>query len=109
MSVRIDVGAVDQVLARNRTVMTIPESGTPSVLILRTRRGIFAVENSCPHAERRLSDASARGRRLTCSGHRGSFDLRSGRPTDATRSRLTRRPLRSFPAWVADGRLYIEV
>jgi 3-phenylpropionate/trans-cinnamate dioxygenase ferredoxin component len=75
------------------------------VLVVRTRRGIFAVENRCPHTGRHLTDAAVSGSRLTCMGHQRRYDLVSGRPV--TRTALPGAGVRVFDASVAGGRLWL--
>lgn len=43
----VDVGDAALVLATGRVVVSVPELGGESLLIIRTRRGVFATENRC--------------------------------------------------------------
>jgi nitrite reductase/ring-hydroxylating ferredoxin subunit len=76
------------------------------VLVVRTRRGFFGVENRCPHLNRALTDATVCGRKLVCAGHKRGYDLASGKPT----ARLVPggRALRTFDVAVVDDRLWLS-
>jgi nitrite reductase/ring-hydroxylating ferredoxin subunit len=98
----VDAGSAQQLLAAGRMVAFL---GDIEVLVLRTRRGFFAVENHCPHVGRVLSDGAVSGRKLICAGHGHGFDLASGMPAGP---RTGRRRLRTFDATVIDGRLWLS-
>lgn len=98
-----DCGAADVVLANGRAVIHFDAI---DVLVVRTRRGIFAVEDRCPHMGRRLSDASISRRTLTCREHGLRYDLPSGRP--AGRAPVRRRALRTFDVVIEAGRLWLS-
>ena len=95
-----DGGSADTLLAKGRT---LAHFGDIEVLVVRTRRGIFAVENRCPHMVRRLSDAVVSGRNVICAGHYRRYDLATGRPAGRSTSRAPR--LRTFDVAVVAGRL----
>jgi nitrite reductase/ring-hydroxylating ferredoxin subunit len=94
----VDVGPADRLLADGRVLAQV--DGV-DVLVVRTRRGIFAVENQCPHTGRHLTDAAVSGAKLTCMGHRRRYDLRSGRA--ATRGT----GIRIFDASILGERLWL--
>jgi nitrite reductase/ring-hydroxylating ferredoxin subunit len=100
----VDAGPATELVARGRSLASF---GDVEVLVVRTRRGVFAVENSCPHiASRSLFEASASGRTLVCHGHGRRFDLRSGEP-------LRGRPtcgsgLGTFDVTIDGGRLWLS-
>jgi nitrite reductase/ring-hydroxylating ferredoxin subunit len=96
----LDGGSANRLLAEGRT---LAQFGDIEVLVLQTRRGIFAVENSCPHLGLQLSDAAVSGRNLICTAHHRRYNLDTGRPAGATACRTQR--LRTFDATVVDGRL----
>jgi nitrite reductase/ring-hydroxylating ferredoxin subunit len=98
----VDVGPADRFLSQGRVIAQV--DGV-EVLVVRTRRGIFAVENLCPHTGRHLTDAAVSGSRLTCMGHQRRYDLASGRPV--IRTVLPGNRIRVFDASIADNRLWL--
>jgi nitrite reductase/ring-hydroxylating ferredoxin subunit len=52
---------------------------TREIVICHTRAGVFALDNTCTHAEARLCEGRLRATRLVCPLHGGSFDVRDGR------------------------------
>jgi nitrite reductase/ring-hydroxylating ferredoxin subunit len=50
-----------------------------SILVCRTREGVFAVDGICTHAYARLREGRLRGNRIICPLHGASFDVRSGK------------------------------
>ena len=106
----VDLGDAGELLASGRAVVTVTRDQCPDVaeslevLIVRTRRGLFAVESRCPHALRPLGDANVRGRGVRCAGHGRRFDLRTGAQRPARRGCL-----RTFDVRVEGGRLLLAV
>jgi nitrite reductase/ring-hydroxylating ferredoxin subunit len=98
----VDAGPADRILEEGRVIVQV--DGV-EVLVVRTRRGVFAVENLCPHAGRHLTDAAVSGSRVTCAGHHRRYDLASGRPV--TRAVVPGAGIRVFDAWIAGGRLWL--
>lgn len=99
----LDGGPADRLLSEGRA---LAYAGETEVLVVRTRRGIFAVENRCPHLGRHLTDAKVSGRKLTCRGHNRGFDLASGKPTGRLLPREP--PLRMFDVALIDDRLWLS-
>lgn len=100
----VDLGDAQELLATARAVC---EVDGVQLLLIRVRKAVFAIENTCPHLARRLDDATLRRYRLHCHGHGRQYDLRTG----AERSWQHRpgRGLRRFPVRVADGRLLVTL
>ncbi len=98
----IDLGPADELLASGRAVFDID---TGQVLILRTRAGVFAIENACPHLGQRLDDGEIRRARLRCGAHAREYDLRSG--FERTGRGGGRGGLLRYPVRVADGQLLL--
>jgi nitrite reductase/ring-hydroxylating ferredoxin subunit len=81
--------------------------GDIEVLVFRTRRGIFAVENLCPHTgRRRLSDAVVSRTSVECVGHGHRYDLASGKPHRSTVA--SGAGLRTFDVTIDAGRLWLS-
>lgn len=101
----VDLGIADDVLADGRTVVNVDDDTT--VLIIRTWRRLFAVASRCPHLGRSLDDARVRMNLLTCRGHGYEFNLQSGacvRPRQGGNDGL-----RTYVAYIRDGRLFLEL
>ena len=49
------------------------------LVLCHTREGVFALDNTCTHAEARLCEGRLRATRLVCPLHGASFDVRDGR------------------------------
>jgi nitrite reductase/ring-hydroxylating ferredoxin subunit len=99
----VDGSPADVLLRSGRTLSRL---GDTEVLVVRTRRGVFAVENRCPHLGRRLADARVSGRTLVCPGHQRRYDLASGGLLG--RQLTPTAPLRTFAVEIADGQLRIS-
>jgi len=103
----LDLGPVDDALSGGRAVITI-EPDQPLVLVIRTRKGVFAVQNRCPHLGLALDDATVRGHKLTCAHHGRRYDIRSGTCLSAgTSPRARMRVLVTYRAWIQNGHVFI--
>lgn len=49
------------------------------VLVAHTARGVFAIEDACPHSGASLCRGELAGEIVTCPGHGWEIDVRSGR------------------------------
>ena len=49
------------------------------IVVCHTREGVFALDNTCTHAEARLCEGRLRATRIVCPLHGASFDVRDGR------------------------------
>jgi nitrite reductase/ring-hydroxylating ferredoxin subunit len=101
----IDLGLADEVLIRGRAVVSV--GSDTSVLIIKTRRGVFAVQNRCPHLGLPLSSASVRRRNLRCDLHGREYDMRSGACRGGPRPRT--RPLPTYLAWIRQDHLFLAL
>jgi 3-phenylpropionate/trans-cinnamate dioxygenase ferredoxin component len=98
----LDGGPADALLSDGRTLAHFADL---EVLVVRTRRGVFAFENRCPHMGRHLGDAPVSGRKVICKGHNHTFDLGSGKPKGGFGPGGRR--LRTFDVTILDGRLWL--
>ncbi len=57
---------------------TVTEIGGREILVLRTDRGVYALDARCPHAGNPLSEAELLGDTLVCAFHGWRFDLETG-------------------------------
>ena len=55
------------------------EAGANGVVVVRSDDGVRAFEDSCPHAQWRLSDGDVIGNVLECPGHGWEFNTATGR------------------------------
>lgn len=69
-----DLGCVEDMLVTGRVVVNLEACGI-EILVVRTRRGVVAVENRCPHMGLSLEGATVRGRKLICAHHGRRYDL----------------------------------
>ena len=102
----VDVGSADEVLRAGRAVVTI--DGV-QVLIIKSRRKVYALINTCPHLQVPLENAAVRRSALICAGHGYRWDLRSGRPVGAVRRAQFRMAgLAMLSVAIEDGHLYVQ-
>lgn len=99
----IDLGPAAELLADGRAQVRIWPGG-PGILVVKTRRGVFAMEDQCPHLGSPLADAAVRGRRIRCAAHGREYDMVSG----ACRSGRSGRLL-TYPCWVEHGHVFVAV
>jgi nitrite reductase/ring-hydroxylating ferredoxin subunit len=97
----LDVGPANALPRRGRLVVSPPGLGT-SVLLIRTWRAVYAVENRCPHQAMPLDDGRVRGATIVCAAHGRQFDLRTG----TCLSRVAD-PARTWVAWLSAGRIWL--
>lgn len=74
------------------------------IIVVRTWRGLYAIENRCPHAGAPLHDSRVHRQKLTCLWHGYSFSLESGNCLDDNISGL-----RFFPLEIIQKKLYIRL
>jgi nitrite reductase/ring-hydroxylating ferredoxin subunit len=55
------------------------EYGEAGIVVIKTEEGVRAFEDTCPHAQWRLSDGDLIGNVLECPGHGWEFSSTSGR------------------------------
>ena len=66
---------------------------------------LFAIDDTCTDQDASLSYAWLEGCLIECPLHASSFDLRSGNPTGGP----AKRPVRTYPTWVEDGLVYVNI
>lgn len=103
----VDVGDAEELLGSGRTVVTVGGTANLELLIVRTRRGLLAVESTCPHMGRRLDDARVRGRTLTCHGHGRTLRFATQDRSPGRRERGE--CVRTVPVWISAGRLCVSL
>ncbi len=66
---------------------------------------VFAIENICSHNRSPLAGGPVSGTVVTCRTHRARFSLETGRAVRGP----ARRPVRTYPVTVSEGRVAITV
>ena len=79
--------------------------GTQGVAVARHGDEVFAVEDSCSHADVPLSEGEVEDCTVECWLHGSKFDLRTGKPTGLPATE----PVATFPVDVRDGDIYIDI
>jgi nitrite reductase/ring-hydroxylating ferredoxin subunit len=102
----VDLGLAREILIDHRAIIDVGADDT-SVLIIKNRRGVFAIQNRCPHLALPLTTASVRGRRLVCSFHSREYDMASG--TCRGGPKPSTRPLRTYRAWIDQEHLFLAM
>lgn len=77
--------------------------GEKRIAVFRTRTGVFACDNRCPHQGYALVRGDVRDGELTCAWHNWKFDLGTGVCRHGGEN------IRTYPVKVADGQVYIDV
>lgn len=90
----------------------VPEGGNRafdvdgrSVLVCRSRSGVYAVENRCSHQLAALEGGKVKGPHIFCPLHGVRFDLRDGTPNGT----LTKASITVYAASVEDGAVFAEI
>lgn len=100
----MDVCSEDELDRSGRLVVRLSDPPI-DVLVIRTRRQVFAVENRCPHLGALLDGGKVGGRTITCTAHGRRFDLASGRcATGPDRQGAT---LMTMRTWLDGGRVWL--
>ena len=97
------VGTGDELRRRGRLVVRVPQSDVP-VVVVGTRRGVFAFGDRCPHADASLRAGGVAGTTITCPRHARRYSLKSGRCVSALGSAAR---LRRWRVWLDDNKVWI--
>jgi nitrite reductase/ring-hydroxylating ferredoxin subunit len=98
-----DLGLAKDVLTGGRAVVNL-EPDDRSVLIVKTFRGVFAIDDHCPHLGALLHTGTSDGRHITCARHNYQYDMCTGICFNRT---FRNRPLTTYRAWIDHGLLYL--
>ena len=100
-SSELDVGACSELPAGSRKLVFLPAAagtapGAPprTALLLHTERGLFALDNSCPHAGASMASGKLAGQQLQCPAHGLRFDIASGECVGSPALKVACWPLR---------------
>ena len=94
--------ALDEVQTDQALAVTI---GRYDIAIARNGDEVFAIEDTCSHAEVALSEGEVAECQIECWLHGSMFDLRSGKPTNLPATE----PVATFPAEIRDIDGNVEV
>ena len=78
--------------------------GRYDLAIARNGDEVFALENTCSHAEVALTEGEVADCQIECWLHGSMFDLRTGKPTNLPATE----PVATFPIDVRGGDVYVD-
>ena len=93
--------ALDEVATDQALAVTL---GRYDIAIARDGDEVFAVENTCSHAEVALSEGEVADCQIECWLHGSMFDLRTGKPTNLPATE----PVATFPVEVRGDDVYVD-
>ncbi|MDA8320476.1 MAG: Rieske (2Fe-2S) protein [Actinomycetota bacterium] len=100
MSVWVRAAAVDDIATGAARSFAYADK---RIAVFRTREGIFATDNRCPHQGYALVRGDIRDGVLTCAWHNWKFDLATGACQYGGEN------VRSYPVQIAHGQILIDV
>jgi nitrite reductase/ring-hydroxylating ferredoxin subunit len=75
------------------------------IALFRTAEGIFALDNTCSHAQGALSEGMVDGFTVQCPEHGARFDIRNGKNL----SFPAVVPVKSYPAKIEHGNIFLQL
>ncbi len=78
------------------------------ILIVRTEKGLFAIENRCPHQSRPLDRGLIEGDTIACMLHNVKISLTSGVVLD-DRGFIGLQNVQTFPVVERNGKIWISI
>ena len=93
--------ALDEVPSDEALGVTV---GAFDVAVARDGDEVFAIENTCSHAEVALSEGEVAECQVECWLHGSMFDLRTGKPTNLPATE----PVATFPIDVRGTDVYVD-
>ncbi len=100
----LDVNSLDTILPIG-SAREVEVNGK-SMCLSRTDKGIYAVDNKCPHQGALLSSGKCTdANEIVCPWHRYSFDLETGKQTNETNGLA----IKTFPTKIENGNLLVGV
>jgi 3-phenylpropionate/trans-cinnamate dioxygenase ferredoxin component len=80
--------------------------GSPPVALFHTEEGeLFAVDDTCTHADASLADGFVEDCAVECPLHAAVFDLRTGEPDGM----IARLPVRTHTVVLVDGEVHVRL
>ena len=87
------------------TGLRAPVVDRPPITVFRTESGVYAVDDTCPHAGGSLCEGWVEGDHVVCPINPGEFHLPTGRavcfPAEAD--------LRTYPVAIEDDQVIVEI
>jgi nitrite reductase/ring-hydroxylating ferredoxin subunit len=102
--VAVRAGTAGELARAGRLVVQVAGSEVP-VVVIKTKRGLFAFADECPHAGFELRDGKVAGATVTCPWHGRRYSLKSGR---CVSGHGAIRRLRRWRAWVDGDQVWID-
>jgi len=78
------------------------------ILLVRTEAGLFALEDTCPHASQSLAQGRVESTTLACKHHGVQIDLRDGSLT-RDMGFLYLEPAKVFSVSESDGMIFVDL
>lgn len=86
------------------TGLAVNAGGEP-IALFNVNGDIYAIANTCTHAEASLSEGELDGYEVTCPLHASRFDVRTG----AVRGLPATSPVETFPVEIDDGEIVVII
>ncbi|ROO84177.1 3-phenylpropionate/trans-cinnamate dioxygenase ferredoxin subunit [Actinocorallia herbida] len=102
MSGYVDIGAVAEIAEDTPVVVEIDDV---PVVVVKTGGEVFAINDTCSHAEVSLSEGEVYNGTLECWLHGSCFDLRTGKPTNPPATRA----VPTYRVKIEDGKVLVNV
>ena len=77
----------------------------PPVAVFHIEDGFYATDDTCTHAEFSLGEGYVEDGTVECELHAARFDIKTGQPLGPPAAI----PLRTYPAVVVDGVVYVDL
>ncbi|MEQ9271356.1 Rieske (2Fe-2S) protein [Marinobacter salarius] len=75
------------------------------LLLLHTEKGLYALENRCPHADFPLYGGRVEANAIRCPSHGARFNLDDGEPLQSSHIG----PAKTYPVMRRDGRVLVQI
>ncbi|GAB2852540.1 hypothetical protein GCM10022221_59960 [Actinocorallia aurea] len=102
MSGFVDIGAEAEIAEDTPIVVEIDDV---PVVVVKTGGEVFAINDTCSHAEVSLSEGEVYNGTLECWLHGSCFDLRTGKPTNPPATRA----VPTYRVKIEDGKVLVNV
>ena len=102
MPIRVELCRIDQVSAG--TALKVEASGLV-VAVFNVDGEFYVTDDSCTHGPGSLSEGFVDGDVIECNFHNGQFNIKTGEVV----SPPCMIPIRTYPAVVQDGKVFVDV